>query len=748
MKFFNGTASWIAPEDGVMQNCEAGRAMLFRRTFQGKGELTVAVSADTDYRLFCNNIEVAQGPAASDDLMTFYDVVDLTPYLKNEKNELVAEVVGFASAFPDFYRGGAPMGKVALRDCFILDGTLKREDGSSEFIGTDKNWEAANCSYINFYRCPGVPCAGPGEWHNGESFAGAEFSPAQVIEIGFREENVKNSNLYYRLRERIIPFMDRKIEKFKSFFDVHGISENELSKMLDGEKLTISPCSKIDFTLDMEYETTGRILLRFLKGKADVKFFYAENFFVGEERHFDKNLPHDEMTGPMNDHVSSKGGEWTWKAFYYRAFRFVRVVITTYYETCELQLAEVEREVYPYKKQGFFDSNDLELNRLYEIGYRALELCSHNVFEDCPYYERVQYPADSRIAARIAMLNCGDTLLAEQAIIHYRHSIRENGLTAGSYPSRSPLYLPIWSLHYAAMVYELYQYKGDITLLEENLWAIRRVLEFFMRHRCPEGGIGKLPYWDMVDFARDWFWLGEAPKSDKQSSAYVTFFVAEILKYYQEMSEIVGNKFDALWAEDIYNQLKKESEIFYDKEKKVYADNTDFDTYSYLINAEAILSGISDDRELLKNCYKLDKITTPAFFGQNFVFDAAFKCGDLATAEKIMSDRKKMLVPGRTVTPEGTPIPRSECHVWTAMANYGLYQLYAGFKILEPGGTKIRITPLKNSKINFKGALFLVQGAVEFDFNNSNYSVKIPKNVTIQLADGREFAEHDKYLKL
>ena len=47
MKFFNGTASWIAPEDGVMQNCEAGRAMLFRRTFQGKGELTVAVSADT-----------------------------------------------------------------------------------------------------------------------------------------------------------------------------------------------------------------------------------------------------------------------------------------------------------------------------------------------------------------------------------------------------------------------------------------------------------------------------------------------------------------------------------------------------------------------------------------------------------------------------------------------------------------------------------------------------------------------------
>lgn len=748
MKFFNRTASWIAPEDGVMKNIEAGRAMLFRRSFRGKGKLIVAVSADTDYRLFCNNIEVAQGPAASDDLMTFYDVVDLTPYLKNGKNELVAEVVGFASAFPDFYRGGAPMGKVALRDCFILDGTIEREDGTSEFIGTDKNWEAANCSYINFYRCPGVPCAGPGELHNGGNFSEENFSPAQVIELGFREENVKNTNLYYRLQERIIPFMDRKVEKFNSFFDVHGIDENELSKMLNGEKLIISPCSKIDFTLDMEYETTGRILLRFLKGKADVKFFYAENFFVGEERHFDKNLPHDEMTGPMNDHVSSKGGEWTWKAFYYRAFRFVRVVITNYYETCELQLAEVEREVYPYKKQGFFESNDSELNRLYEIGYRALELCSHNVFEDCPYYERVQYPADSRIAARIAMLNCGDTALAEQAIIHYRHSIRENGLTAGSYPSRSPVYLPIWSLHYAAMVYELYQYKGDSKLLEENLWAIRRVLEFFMRHRCQEGGIGKLPYWDMVDFARDWFWLGEAPKSDKQSSAYVTFFVAEILKYYQEMSEIVGNKFDALWAEDIYNQLKKESEIFYDKEKKVYADNTDFDTYSYLANAAAILGGICEDKELLKHCAEVDKITIPAFFGQNLVFDAAFKCGDLTTAEKIMADRKKMLVPGRTVTPEGTPIPRSECHVWTAMANYGLYQLYTGFKILEPGGTKIRITPLKDSKINFRSALVLPRGIMEFESTDGKCRIKIPDNVTIKLACGKEISDSNEWIIL
>jgi hypothetical protein len=214
------------------------------------------------------------------------------------------------------------------------------------------------------------------------------------------------------------------------------------------------------------------------------------------------------------------------------------------------------------------------------------------------------------------------------------------------------------------------------------------------------------------------------------------------------MSEIIGKKFDALWAEDIHNQLKKESEIFYDKEKQVYADNTDFDTYSYLANAAAILGRICDDKELLKNCYKLDKITTPAFFGQNLVFDAAIKCGDLATAEKIMSDRKKMLVPGRTVTPEGTPIPRSECHVWTAMANYGLYQLYTGFKILEPGGTKIRITPLKDSKINFRSALVLPRGIMEFESTDGKCRIKIPDNVTIKLACGKEISDSSEWIIL
>ena len=130
------------------------------------------------------------------------------------------------------------------------------------------------------------------------------------------------------------------------------------------------------------------------------------------------------------------------------------------------------------------------------------------------------------------------------------------------------------------------------------------------------------------------------------------------------------------------------------------------------------------------------------------VFDAAVKCGNLEIAEKVMLDRKKMLVPGRTVTPEGTPIPRSECHVWTALPNYGLYQLYAGLKILTAGGEKISLSFGCAKKINAHGAFCLPQGLVEFDFSKQCRQVKIPYGVTAIIDNNQEIIGNNEWIEL
>ena len=733
---FHGTSFWITPEDGVQSCGPAGRVMLFRRRFQGKGQLIAAVSADSEYRLFCNGKEVSQGPAIGDYEETFYDSCDLTPYLQAENNELLAEVVGFSTAFPDFNRGGVPMARMALRDAFIFDGILLREDGSQEKLSTDDKWEAAAAPDISLFRCPEIPCAGPGEKYIAGVRQNAVFSPAQVIEPGFRPDNVRNTMLHYILTPKRIPDLQRTVICFRGCFDVKGVSGSQVRELLTGKSLEIAAGKTAEFVLDMEEECTARLLLSVERGTGKMDFFYTENLLDDKERHFTPSRNHAQIEGPMHDKVELSGASFTWKSFFYRAFRFVRVVIAADKEAIKFLLSSAEQENYPYDWKGNFVSGSEAEKRMWEMSQRTLLLCSHHIYEDCPCYERLQYTADSRITAQLAQILSGDTRLTEQAIRHFRHSLCDEGLTAGSYPSRSPVVLPLWSLHYVMMVEEYYHYSGKKALLKENLFSIRRILEWFLRYRQPEGGIGRLPHWNMADFSDQWQWNGEAPNISEQPSAYVTFFVVECLQSYAKMAEILSSGEEKEWAEQNCVILRKDCTIFYDKQKQLYADNPDSNSFSLLSNAQAVLAGITNDPGLLRRAYEDSAVKKPALFGNCFVFKAFLLGQDPEYAKKVLRQWEFLLIDGRTVFPEGTPIPRSECHGWSALPGFGLTLLYTGFRIETPGAKVISFAPYDCEHNPVKGSIPLPCGMVEFDFNGNFRRVKLPEDIMLREADG------------
>src|SRR4051794_33086683 len=91
---FNYTVSWIWSGEGIEKPRPEGegpfRTRLFRRTFEAAvgARLEIHVSADTQYRLWCNGREVAFGPAKGDVEHQFYDTVDVTPLLRPGRNVL------------------------------------------------------------------------------------------------------------------------------------------------------------------------------------------------------------------------------------------------------------------------------------------------------------------------------------------------------------------------------------------------------------------------------------------------------------------------------------------------------------------------------------------------------------------------------------------------------------------------------------------------------------------------------------
>jgi alpha-L-rhamnosidase len=62
------------------------------------------------------------------------------------------------------------------------------------------------------------------------------------------------------------------------------------------------------------------------------------------------------------------------------------------------------------------------LKKLWEVGWRTARLCAGENYFDCPYYEQLQYEADTRIQSLISLYIAGDDRLMRKAITDFFNS--------------------------------------------------------------------------------------------------------------------------------------------------------------------------------------------------------------------------------------------------------------------------------------------------------------------------------------
>ena len=94
--------------------------------------LRVSCCGDTRYALYLNGHLVSEGPCHGTAYVTYYETEDLTPYLKEGKNTLLAKVMYVTEGyFISAFRKSAP--------AFWLDGKLTVGDHTVQ-IGTDESW--------------------------------------------------------------------------------------------------------------------------------------------------------------------------------------------------------------------------------------------------------------------------------------------------------------------------------------------------------------------------------------------------------------------------------------------------------------------------------------------------------------------------------------------------------------------------------------------------------------------------------
>src|SRR5664280_1985386 len=142
-----------------------------------------------------------------------------------------------------------------------------------------------------------------------------------------------------------------------------------------------------------------------------------------------------------------------------------------------------------------------------DVYKRQARLCANETYFDCPYYEQLQYIGDTRIQSLISMYVSGDDRLVRNAITDFNESIFYEGLTRSRYPSANPQIIPPFSLYWVDMVNDYWTLRDDPELIKSFLPGIESVLGWFTKRIDKETGmLGKVEYWNFVDWAIEWAW--------------------------------------------------------------------------------------------------------------------------------------------------------------------------------------------------------------------------------------------------
>ncbi len=714
---FDGRAMWIWSAEGVSRpRPDSGpyRVRYFRRGFDAPAgaALTVHVSADTRYKLWCNGVLVSRGPAKGDVEHHFYETVDLTPRLRAGGNVLAAQVEYHGDIFCNYREGGAPVSLMTAAPGFALDGALRDADGGEiETLHTDRRWrvlvDRAHRHQIEatYSHCVGMledlDCAAHPWGFTRADFDDSSWPEAREICEALRLNNDHDTYMPHRLLPRMIaPLEESPPRRFvRAFRSPTGEDLAAFSAMLAGRgDFVVGANRQAVVLVDVGELTTGYPRLRFSGGAASAVVIRYAEALTDENR--GKTNRDDLSFGDVRgycDIVRPDGPDRTYEPFFWRTFRFIRVEVTAASEPLTIHSLEYIFTAYPFELLAEADTSDGDCRAMWETSWRTARLCAHETYEDCPYYEQLQYAGDTQVQAMVSYVVAGDASLGRQFLYLFDWSRLPDGRTRSRYPSRVPQIIPLFSLHWVMSIHDYWMHTGDRETLVELLPGVRQVLDFFDRSLTGDGIVGRMNGWMFADWSPQWLTdegpSGCPPGSDRGRSAFVSLITIAGLMQAAELAAAAGD--DPAELVRRTDALREAAHAtFYDESRGLYRDTPDAPIASKYTNAWAILAGMPCDRAALaERLVRDESLCSLTYFSTYFAWRALAKAGRYELMGELLGPWRRMLQMGLTTWMEDPRGDRSDCHAWGCGPMVEFCREILGVRPDKPGYAAIGIEP-------------------------------------------------------
>lgn len=690
-------AKWIACADSPRR--EFG-VYHFRKAFSLESapeHFTIHVSGDNRYELFVNGTRVVEGPARGDLDHWRYETLDIAPQLHSGRNELAAVVWNFAE--------DAPMAQMTNETGLIIQG-----DGDEKAdIDTNGSWRCIpSRARTMIPRDPkhvaGYFVVGPGEqldatlypwgWE-AVDFDDASWQSADPISYG-GPRGIQDSPSRWMLVPRTIPLMEETPARLPRIVRASGVEARP--EFLAGHSpITIPANTHATLLFDQTYLTTAYPELVTSGGReAEVTLTYAEALWKDHEKGNRNETEGKEMRGLEDRFLPDGGKHRRFRPLWWRTYRYLQVSVVTRSEPLILDDLRGMFSAYPFSVRASFTSDDPALDKIWEVGWRTCRLCAHETYMDCPYYEQLQYAGDTRIQALISLYMTGDDRLVKNAIELLNESRTPEGLTQSRYPSFLPQYIPPFSLFWIGIMHDLWWYRGDGEFLRRFLYGERDVIHWFESRLTPSGLVGRLEWWDFVDWASD-FEDGVPPQEENGQSAILSLQFAMALRDAADLESALGSAEQA--AHDRALAAKVAAAVYrtcWDSSRHLIADTSAKEHFSQHANLLAVLTDAlprSEQSRVMRTVLSDKSLTQCTYYFRYYLFRAMRKAGlgDQYLAQ--LGPWRHMLDLGLTTWAE-TPEPtRSDCHAWSAHPDFDLLATVAGIESAAPGFRKVAIAP-------------------------------------------------------
>lgn len=247
------------------------------------------------------------------------------------------------------------------------------------------------------------------------------------------------------------------------------------------------------------------------------------------------------------------------------------------------------------------------------------------------------------------------------------------------------------------MVHDYWMLVDDPRFAREMLPGVRAVLEFYAGYQKENGSLRKMPWWNFVDWIKQWE-NGEPPaKEDKSSAAALDLQLLLAYGWAGDLEKAFGSKATA----DEYAQAAEHlratiAATDWDQAAGLFADQPSRRSYSQQVNTLAVLAHVvpnGQERAVVEKMM-LDSgggnaghpLAQSSIYFRAYTNAALREVGLGGRYVETLGPWREMLRDGLTTWAEWNGADsHSDCHAWGASPNLELLRTVAGIDSMAPG---------------------------------------------------------------